>query len=83
MKKFSKSKINKPMLSYKIPDIPFYKIAIYIVEYRGKMYLVIEDWDTVIEFLKERFGRLVILKTIVADNIPLFGSYKFSQFSKE
>lgn len=85
------------MLSHKIPEIPFYKIAIDIAEFGGKSYLVVVDYysrwievlklynktsDAVIEALKELFSRLGVPKQLLADNMP-FSSYKFIEFSNE
>jgi len=85
------------MLSHKIPEIPFYKIAIDIAEFGGKNYLVVVDYysrwievlklynktsDAVIDVPEELFSILGVPKQLVADNMP-FSSYKFIEFSNK
>lgn len=39
--KYSSFKIKEPVLCHEIPELPFYKSAIYIVDFSEQMYLVV------------------------------------------
>jgi len=71
-------------LSHKILEILFYKIAIDIAEFGGKIYLVVIDYysrwieilklfsktsDAITVVLKELFSRLGVPKQPIADNM--------------
>jgi len=85
------------MLAHDISDIPYYKIAMDIAEFRGDNYLIVIDYysrwieilklkdktsDTVIDLLMDLFSKFGIPKEIVSDNMP-FGSVRFSVFAKD
>lgn len=95
--KFQKSKIKDPLLSHKIPDIPFLKIGMDFAEFKNQNYLVVVDYYsrwlevvkvrnkdsiTVSTVLKEIFSRFGIPEVVIADNMP-FNSYSFREFAEQ
>lgn len=95
--KYQRSSTFEPLLSHKIPDLPFYKIGIDIAEHARKSYLIWVDylskWFDIIPIenksTKEIISKLVVTfasfgipKTIVCDNNP-FSSYLFKEFSHQ
>ena len=84
------------MIAHKIPDGPFRKVAMDIMSFKGRDYLVVVDYyskypelallenktsECVISHVKSISARHGIPEEIVADNQP-FGSYSFRQFAE-
>ncbi|KYN20537.1 Uncharacterized protein K02A2.6 [Trachymyrmex cornetzi] len=95
--RYSNANTKEPLLSHKIPEVPFAKVASDILQFREENYLVLQDyyskWLEIIK-LKNKTGSEVIkkLKTVFAthgipdilicDNRP-YNSYEFKEFSKK
>ena len=93
---FARSNPKEPMIAHEIPDGPFVKVAMDIISFKGRDYLVaVDDYskfpelallenktsECVIAHVKSISARYGIPEEIVADNQP-FGSYAFRQFAK-
>ena len=93
---FARSNPKEPMIAHDIPDGPFVKVAMDIMSFKGRDYLVVVDYyskfpglallenktsECVIAHVKSISARHGIPEEIVADNQP-FGSYAFRQFAK-
>ena len=93
---FARSNQKEPMIAHKIPDGPFRKVAMDIMSFKGRDYLVVVDYyskypelallenktsECVISHVKSISARHGIPEEIVADNQP-FGSYSFRQFAE-
>ena len=93
---FARSNQKEPMIAHKIPDGPFRKVAMDIMSFKGRDYLVVVDYyskypelallenktsECVISHVKSISARHGIPEEIVADNQP-FGSYNFRQFAE-
>ena len=93
---FARSNPKEPMIAHEIPDGPFVKVAMDIMSFKGREYLVAVDYyskfpelallenktsECVIAHVKSISARHGIPEEIVADNQP-FGSYAFRQFAK-
>ena len=93
---FARSNQKEPMIAHKIPDGPFRKVAMDIMSFKGRDYLVVVDYyskypelallenktsEFVISHVKSISARHGIPEEIVADNQP-FGSYNFRQFAE-
>lgn len=87
----------EPMLSHSVPDLPFEKVAVDLLDCKGKPYLVLIDYyskwlelksirnkqaSEIILKLKSIFSEHGVPKQICSDNMP-FNSYEFIMFSKE
>lgn len=94
--KYRSSNIKEPLINHSIPEGPYQKIGMDIMEISGKNYLVIGDYfskyldiiyinskttTAVISKLEVVFSIYGIPKTIIADNVP-FGSFEFKNFAK-
>lgn len=92
--KFRSSNIKEPLMPHEIPDYPFQKIGLDIMEFAKKDYLVLCDYYSkfldiiplknktaaeVIHRLKDVFSIHGLPKKIIADNMP-FNSFSFQQF---
>ena len=93
---FARSNPKEPMIAHEIPDGPFVKVAMDIMSFKGRDYLVaVDDYskfpelallenktsECVIAHVKSISARYGIPEEIIADNQP-FGSYAFRQFAK-
>uniref|UniRef100_A0A8D8UQ59 Uncharacterized protein K02A2.6 n=1 Tax=Cacopsylla melanoneura TaxID=428564 RepID=A0A8D8UQ59_9HEMI len=90
------SKVREPLLPHELPDRPFQRICLDILNYKNSDYLVIVDafskWveclklssktcHEVISKLKTLFAHFGIPEIIVSDNSP-FNSYEINTFAK-
>ena len=95
--KFQRSQTKEPMTPHQIPDGRFEKIAMDIMSFKGKDYLVVVDYyskypelsllvdktaSTIISHTKSVCARHGIPQEIVSDNMP-FASYQFKSFAEE
>ena len=93
---YARSNPKEPMIAHDTPDGPFVKVAMDIMSFKGRDYLVaVDDYskfpelallenktsECVIAHVKSISARYGIPEEIVADNQP-FGSYAFRQFAK-
>lgn len=87
----------EPMLSHAVPELPYQKIAMDILQFGAKNFLVISDYYSryidlimlanktapeIIRKLKNNFANHGLPREIVADNMP-FNSFEFKKFSHE
>lgn len=92
--KYRSSNVKEPYLPHEVPNLPFDKIGMDILEIGKELYLVVNDYfskyieiipiknkktSEIITKLKLLFSTHGLPKTIIADNNP-FGSYMFRQF---
>jgi len=95
--KYRNSHPKEPMIPHDIPDGRYEKVAMDIMTYGSRDYLVIVDYyskypelalldsktaETMVTHCKCAFARHGIPKEIVSDNMP-FNSYVFKQFAEE
>ncbi|KAB0801714.1 hypothetical protein PPYR_03900 [Photinus pyralis] len=89
--------VKEPMLMHDIPELPFNKLAVDILECRRKNYLVVQDYlskwlemipikfKTSVEIINKLnilFSTHGVPKTIIADNNP-FNSYECKDFARK
>lgn len=94
---FSNKYIKEPLLSHEIPDIPFSKLGIDILEFRNRCYLVIYDYYSKwldIQLISSKSARCInnVLidifcnfgcpSEIVSDHVP-FDSKECKEFAKQ
>lgn len=94
---YQNNNIKEPLLPHEVPNLPFFKLGIDIMDFKCKSYLVIYDYfskwldiklvpsknaKTVINTLKEIFCNFGIPNEIVSDHVP-FDSMECKQFAKE
>ncbi|GBN22426.1 Transposon Ty3-G Gag-Pol polyprotein [Araneus ventricosus] len=94
--KFRRSNTKEPLQPHSVPDRPFEKIGVDIMEFGNLNYLVVMDYYSkwievselvnktateVINVLKETFSRYGIPNFVVSDNIP-FNSHVYIDFAK-
>lgn len=94
---YQKNNIKEPLLTHDIPELPFAKLGIDIMEFKRKCYLVIYDYSTkwleikllaskaahsIINALIDVFSIFGIPVEIVADHVP-FDSAQCKQFAKD
>lgn len=92
-----KLKVREPLVSHKIPEIPFYKVGVDIAQWAGKYYLVLIDYfsrwieirkmsnkssSEVIDCLKRIFSVHGIPAEVFCDNNP-FSGCELYKFAKE
>lgn len=91
------SNTKEPLIPHSIPDLPFEKVAVDLLDCKGRPYLVLIDYYSkwielkllknkqaceVVLTLKSIFSEHGIPKQICSDNMP-FNSYEFIKFCKE
>lgn len=94
---YRNNNIKEPMLSHDIPELPFCKVAVDILEFDGLSYLVLIDYLSkwielkrlknksayeIIKLLTDIFSTHGVPKEVVADNVP-FNSFACNMFAKE
>lgn len=94
--KYRSSNIKEPLIPHPVPELPFQKIAIDILTYKGVDYLALIDYyskwleisklkyknaQEIIKILKFIFSTHGVPQIIIADNVP-FGSYEFQKFAE-
>ena len=87
-----------PMKSHRIPYLPWERVSMDALEYKGQKFMVMVDSysdffevkkmrDTtaqaVIEFCKENFARYGIPQVLVSDNAPQFVGSEFTGFARQ
>ncbi|XP_055381628.1 uncharacterized protein K02A2.6-like [Condylostylus longicornis] len=95
--KYKYSEPREPLINHDIPEMPFSKIGLDIMELNAKSFLIIGDYyskyldiiplynktaRTIIEKLKVVFSYHGIPNIVIADNMP-FNSYLFKEFAKK
>lgn len=95
---YQNSQTKEPMLSYKIPDLPWEHVASDLFMYKNAMYLLVVDYysnfievvklpdiksSTVIMYMKSLFARHGIPKLLTSDQGTQYTSSEFAQFMKE
>lgn len=95
--KYRSSNIKEPLIPQAVPNLPFEKVAVDLLEFRGKPYIALIDYyskwlelhqlrdltsNEVISKLKQMFSVHGIPKTVCCDNMP-FNSYDFKKFARE
>lgn len=93
--KFSKRNIKEPLISHEIPELPFQKIGMDLLDFGGKPFLIVVDYfskwleiirlnnktaSTIIDNLIDIFATHGYPRTIITDNMP-FGSKEFRNFT--
>ncbi|KAL0894614.1 hypothetical protein ABMA27_013176 [Loxostege sticticalis] len=94
---YQNNNIKEPLLSHEVPELPFSKLGIDILDFKRKSYLIIYDYTTkwldiklitsksansVINALIDIFICFGIPSEIVADHVP-FDSVQCKQFAQE
>lgn len=94
---YQNNNIKEPLLPHKVPDLPFSKLGIDIMDFRRKSYLVIYDYyskwleiklihnktaSSVINVLIDLFSNFGVPTEIVSDHVP-FDSKECKHFSQE
>lgn len=94
---YQNNNIKEPLLSHDIPDLPFSKVGIDIMDFRRKSYLVIYDYTTkwldiklissksagnVINSLVDIFSQFGVPSEIVSDHVP-FDSRECNEFASQ
>lgn len=94
---FQNNNVKEPLLSHNIPCLPFYKIAIDIMDFKTKNYLIIYDYyskwldikkitnkssKSIIDALIEIFSNFGIPAEVVSDHVP-FDSKECKDFAQE
>ncbi|XP_046407531.1 uncharacterized protein K02A2.6-like [Ischnura elegans] len=95
--KFRSANIKEPMIGHEIPEFPFEKIGMDLMNFAGKTYLVVIDYfsnwiellllgsctaDTIVRNLKPLFATHGIPRVITCDNMP-FNSIFFRKFAND
>lgn len=95
--KFKPNNIKEPLISHSIPEFPFNKVYVDVMECAKTSYLVFIDYFSkwlaikplknkdsgeIIKNMKKIFFVFGIPLTVVSDNMP-FNSKEFRQFTKE
>lgn len=95
--KFKPKNSKEPLIPHKIPELPFEKVGIDIMEYAKKSYLVLIDYYShwiEVSLLKKKTAKEIcdkliqifithgIPKIIISDNMP-FGSYIYKKFAED
>lgn len=95
--KYRNCNVKEPLEPHSVPELPFEKVGIDILESQGKPYLVLVDyyskWLELIQLksmqaneciskLKTIFSTHGIPKVVCCDNMP-FGSFEFRSFAKD
>ena len=93
--RFANNQRREPLLPHEIPELPWYKVAMDILEFRSRSYLVVVDYysrfpelrilphksaDDVIQALQSIFSVHGVPVTVMADNMP-FNSQKMQAFA--
>lgn len=95
--RFRYSNIKEPLINHKVPDLPYEKLGMDIMEISKEIFLVVGDYfskyldiiplnkktaSAVTQKLDVLFSCHGLPKEIIADNVP-FGSYEFVQWAKK
>lgn len=95
--KFSKQNVKEPLINHEIPELPFVKLGMDILDFEGKPFLIVVDyyskWLEIIKLTNKTtaiiIDKLIDLfathghpRMIIADNMP-FGSKEFRNFARE
>lgn len=95
---FSSNQPHMPMQTHEVPDLPWKRVALDILTYKQKNFLLIVDYysdfweidtlsdttsETLISVTKQHFSRWGIPKTVVTDNAPNFVSSEWTEFAKK
>lgn len=95
--KYSNRNIKEPLIEHEIPDLPFQKLGMDLLDFEGKPFLIVVDYfskwleiiklnnktaSAIIDKLIDLFATHGHPRTIIADNMP-FGSREFRNFSQE
>lgn len=88
----------EPLMTYPVPDRPFYRVGADLFDCNGKSHIVVADYfsnypevatlqttssKAVIAFLKTVFARHGVPCELISDNGPQFASSEFADFAKE
>lgn len=94
---YQNNNVKEPLLSHDVPDLPFSKIGVDIMEFKKKNYLVTYDYTTkwldvklipsksassIINSLLEIFSQFGVPSEIVSDHVP-FDSRECNNFAAE
>lgn len=95
--RFSNQQTKEPLQQHEVPTLPWLRVAMDILEFKSRSYLVVVDCyshfpelrlvssktaSEVISALKSMFAVHGVPKTILADNMP-FNSYLMQSFAKD
>lgn len=95
---YTKRQVKEPMMTHKIPERPWSRVAMDLFSLAHKSYLVVVDYysdfievdmlkdttaATLVEHCKMHFSRHGTPDTVVSDNGPQFTSEEFSRFATD